>query len=462
MSGYGRLGTYVRKSGRESISGLVELFSPWVELPERFGRQLRQRLFSPSRTFWLFLSQVLAADGSCREVVRGFLGWLALDRGRRASANTGGYCRARSRLPLHDLERLQSEIAQRGEQMEPGHMRWYGRRVKVVDGSSVSMPDTPQNQQCYPQPKGQEPGCGFPVMRILAVFSLASGTLLALAKGALNVSERTLFRHLWHLFDPGDVVLADRGLCSYADFHFMTQRNIHCVMRRHQRRTVGLEVVKKLGKADRLLKWHKTTARPEWLDNAQWRAMPDTMLVRQITVTVDIPGFRTKTIIIATTLLDHKQFPTHAFAELYRARWMAELFLRDIKTSMGMDVLRCKTPEMIHKELSMYLIAYNLIRGLMLEAAATHAISPFRISFKGTMATLRQWAPLIAGANTDEPTLLRINQALLVYLARDLIPYRPNRTEPRARKRRPKQYQLLTKPRHLFKEIQHRNTYRKA
>ncbi len=460
-NGYGHLSAQLRKTRHAPLTELVQLFGPWVELPNRFAERIRERLFSPARTFWLFLSQVLAADRSCREVLRKYLAWLALEQGKTASPNTGGYCRARGRLSVRGLEELHPRVVERIESTGSRQWRWYGRRVKVVDGSSVSMPDTPENQQAYPQPDGQKPGCGFPVMRIVTLFCLASGAMLAVARGALSVAERTLFRTLWELFEPGDVALADCGFCSYADFYFLARRGIDCVMGNHPRRKVGLELVKRLGRGDRLVKWHKTKVCPRWLDKEQWRALPDTLLVREITVTVEIPGFRSKTIIIATTLLDHKQFPTHAFAQLYRARWMAELFLRDIKTSMQMDVLRCKRPAMIHKELWMFVIAYNLIRALMLQAAQKHGCSPFRISFKGTMATVRQWAPLMAAANLDETKLQEMTHMLLAYLARDLIPSRPNRIEPRARKRRPKQYQLLTKPRQIFKEIQHRNRYKR-
>jgi len=224
---------------------------------------------------------------------------------------------------------------------------------------------------------------------------------------------------------------------------------------------VGIRQVKRLGNGDRLIHWLKIKPRPKWLSTEQWQALPDALLVRELTLTIDLPGFRSQTILVVTTLLDPKQFPKDALAELYRKRWMAELFLRDIKTAMGMDVLRCKTPDMVEKELFMHLIAYNLIRTLMLQAAAAHALSPFRLSFKGTTATLRQWAPLMAAARLDDQRRRAITQTLLLTLATDTLPIRPNRTETRARKRRPKNYQLLNKPRHEFKEIHHRNRYKK-
>ena len=213
---------------------------------------------------------------------------------------------------------------------------------------------------------------------------------------------------------------------------------------------------------DRLVYWTKSKVRPRWLDKEAWNALPDTMPIREIRVVVAPPGFRTKNLTLITTLLDPRLFSKEAFAQLYLRRWRAELFLRDLKISMNMDVLRCKTPDMVEKELYMHLIAYNIVRALMLQAAATKNIPPVRLSFKGTAVTVRHWAPMMAAAVHYGRDCKKIYKALLNAIARDPVPERPGRTEPRARKRRPKNYQLLTKPRKEFKECQHRSRYKKA
>ena len=357
------------------------------------------------------------------------------------------------------LARRWRQVTRRVERRAAGEGLWCGRRVKVVDGSGLSMPDTAENQAVYPQSCRQKPGCGFPVMRIVALFSLATGAILALAKDALRVHERTLFRRLWDRLDPGDVVLADRGFCSYADYYCLAQSGVECVMRKNARRSVGATPGRRLGKGDRLVHWHKTGQRPTWLGREAWDAMPDRLTVREIRFGVPIPGFRTQAITVSTTLLDPQAYPTDAFIELYRRRWMAELFLRDIKITLGMDILTCKSPAMVHKELLMYLIAYNLVRALLLEASLRHGVPVHRISFKGTLSTVREWAPVLAAAS---PTRRRaLVDHLIAILARDPIPNRPNRVEPRARKRRPKNYQLLSKPRHDFKDTKHRSKYKK-
>jgi hypothetical protein len=403
---------------------------------------------------------VFAADGSCREILQKFLAWLALTEQRTASPSTAAYCSARGRLRVDTLTPVHAQIANAMEAGLTEDDLWYGRRVKVIDGSSVSMPDTPENQAAYPQPSGQKPGCGFPVMRIVAVFSLATGMLLALAKGALHIGEGALFRTLWTLLCPGDIVLTDCGLCSYAHAYLLSLRGVDLVMRNHQRRKVAFHVLKRFGPGDRLVLWHKTSACPNWMSPKQWDALPDTLRVRELDCRIHIPGFRTRSFVVVTTLLNPKAFPKHAFTQLYRRRWMAELFLRDIKTTMRFDILRCKTPDMIEKELWMHLIAYNLIRALMREAATSHHVPIERISFKGALATIREWTPLLA--SDLHPSQRQCMTALLLkYLGRDLLPCRPNRSEPRARKRRPKNYPLLTKPRNLFLEIRHRNRYKK-
>jgi hypothetical protein len=448
---------------KASMADLVGLFGPWVgDACEGGEGATRKRLFDSAQVFWLFLSQVLEADKSCRETVRKWLGWLAVYRGAVASPNTAAYCKARKRLPEEELIEVDDGLVERLEEAETEEERWLGRRVLVADGSSLSMPDTEENQGSYPQPKGQKPGCGFPVMRVVALFSLATGALLAFSKDQLAVHERTLFRRLWKRLEPGEVVLADRGFNSFADLYWLGAAGVDSVMRKHQRRGAGAKRRQKLGKNDWIVDWIKTKTCPRWLSLEEWRGMPETLTVREIECVVDIPGFRSESFTVATTLLDPVAFPTRAFAQLYRTRWRAELYLRDIKTTLGMEVLRCKSPDMIHKELRMFLIAYNLVRACMLQAARAHAVCLERISFKGTVSTLRAWAPLFLQPDLDANKSDELVQLLRFYLARDLLPFRPNRLEPLARKRRPKNYPLLTKPRLDFKDIPHRNRHKKG
>jgi len=279
--------------------------------------------------------------------------------------------------------------------------------------------------------------------------------------GSLLDDERSLWRRQWMHLQAQDILLADRGFSSFADYWLLTQLGVDCVMRLQQKRAACSRLVKQLGKNDRLVEWVKNGVCPKWMTDEQWQALPETILVREITYDVPIADFRTKSIIVATTLLDPVAYPTAEFAQLFRRRWQVELYLRDIKTSLRMDVLRCKSPKMIEKELLMHVIAYNLIRGLMLEAAEVHAVSPDQLSFKGALTFVRTWAPMIA-SQSDPGNIDRLQKSLLHYIARMRVGQRPNRNEPRARKRRPKNYQLLGAPRHEFKEIKHRNKSKKV
>jgi hypothetical protein len=430
------------------------LFAPYLEIPEEFGATQRKSIYTHARVFWLFLLQVLAADGGCVAAVQSFLAWFKSTTGKEVSPNTGAYCTARNALPLEDVKGLHAPLV---ESLDKPDGQFWNRSVLVVDGSSVSMPDTEQNQTVWPQPKSQKSGCGFPIMRILGVFSLGTGIWRALVFSALAVSERTLFHNAWDQFTAGDIVLADTGFCSYADYVLLERRGVDCVMLNHQCRK-RVRAIKKLGKNDRLVEWSKTNVRPKWLTQKQWEELPDTLIVREITVHVDVPGFRSQTLVIVTTLRDPKAYRAEDIAALYRRRWAIELYFRDIKISMGADVLRCKTPERIEKELWMHVIAYNLVRALICKAAREHGVSLEKISFKGACDAVRNWVPVIAQARGEHRTSLL--SAMLKAIARNLVPDRPNRTEPRAKKRRPKNYQLLTKPRHIFKESPHRGKKR--
>lgn len=403
---------------------------------------------------------MLSQDGSCRETVREFLAELFVQEGKTASPSTAAYCKARAKLPLGELKQASSRVVNKIES-EAGSWLWCGRAVKTADGSGLSMSDTPENQAAWPQSKKAKPGCSFPVMRIVALFSLASGAMIDIAHGALNVHERTLLRRLWHWLEEGDVLLADRGFCGFAEFFLLSQKGVDCVMRKNQRRKNAF-VIKRFNKNDKIVEWKKSGACPKWLDRKTWDAMPQSLAVREVVIHVQIPGFRTETVFVSTTLLDNVAYPETELCELYRRRWRAELFLRDIKITMGMDVLRCRTPQMVEKEMWMYAIAYNLIRALMVEAALTQSVGPEKISFKGTVSTIRQWAPVMAIPQLGEGEREALHRQMLYYIAHDKLLQRPGRTEPRAKKRRPKNYQLLTKPRREFREIYHRNKYKKA
>lgn len=454
-SGWGRVTAIRQEAAALEFGQMQTLFSLYLRLPEDFGATERNRLYSHCRVFWVFLAQVLAADGGCAAAVQTFLAWINGAEGKEASPNTGAYCRARKELPLEDIKALHPPLAEALD--TPSEMCW-GRRVLVVDGSSLSMPDTPANQNAWPQPKGQKAGCGFPVMRILGLFSLGTGIWRGLSFGALNIAERTLFHRVRDHFAPGDIALADTGFTSYADYVLLEQMGVDSVMLNHQCRKKGLREIRKLGEGDRLVEWFKGERRPNWLTKEQWQDLPDTFAVREITVHIDTPGFRSKTIVIVTTLRDPEAYPAQEIAALYRRRWAIELYFRDIKISMGADVLRCKTPDMVQKELWMHVIAYNLVRALMRDAAREHGTPLDRISFKGTCNAIRNWAPIIAQAQGKRREALIAT--MLRAVARSRVPFRPNRAEPRAKKRRAKNYQLLTQPRRDFKETPHRGKHR--
>ena len=314
------------------------------------------------------------------------------------------------------------------------------------------MPDTEANQRAYPQTKEQKPGCGFPIMRLAVIFSLKTGAILDMAWDSLHIGEGDLFRRMWNDLVPGDVVLTDRGFCGYADIWCLLQRGVDSVMRQRSSRTTGVVEVRRLNAQDRIVDWIKTSVCPLWMDYREWRLMPERLRLREIRSRVDIPGFRSRSITVVTTLLDDRLYPTEEFVELYRRRWMAELFLRDIKTTMGMDVLRCKSPDMVEKEVRMFVIAHNLVRVLMLEAAHKQGVRPLEISFKGALSVARQWAPVLAEVRS-KPGRDGMVREMLRQIGGYIVADRPDRVEPRAVKRRPKEYALLNKPRPEMKKF---------
>jgi hypothetical protein len=400
----------------------------------------------------------MAEGGACREALRRFQAWVLIEEGKTVSPNTAAYCKARAKLPLRELKQTHERVVKK--MRESSNWLWHGRRVKVVDGTGLSMPDTPSNQAAWPQAKRSKLGCGFPVMRVAALFSLATGALTGLTHGALTVHERTLYRALWRLLDEGDVLLGDRGFCGFADFTLLSLKGVDCIMRKNARRK-NTRVIRKLGKNDRIVEWQRSGVCPKWMSLVAWRGLPECIAVREVQVRVQNSGFRTQTLLVATTLLDSEEYSASDIADLYFRRWRVELFFRDIKTVMGMDILRCKSKEMVERELWMNVIAYNLIRAAMMQAALASGTPSYRISFKGTLSALRQWSKTLAAPGLTSSQRLSLLTALFDCIARDKLPFRPGRYEPRARKRRPKGYQLLNKPRATFKEIGHRSRYKK-
>jgi hypothetical protein len=457
------MGASLQRLRQQSLLHLDQLFSPLLPLdllaPTAAGPNSRDRIYNLRRTFFGFLYQVLNPHCPCREVVRQIQALFALHNGRAVDPETGGWCQARDRFPLELLPRLRTAVAARAERAAP---LWRGWRVKVIDGTSTSLPDTLLNQRAYPQSGAQARGCGFPLLKLVGVFSLASGALLAYAKGNKHQHELNLLQKLLDHFKAGDLALADRGFNSYSLLALLLGRGAQSLFRLHQSRAADLRKGKRLGKHDRLMVWRKPRPwqRPGYLAKRSWNAIPQELTVRVVRFTLAVPGFRAQAVTLVTTLLDAEAYPAEELARLYARRWRIELWFRDLKTSMGMEVLRCKSPQMVDKELEMFFIAYNLIRALMAEAGTSHDVPLERLSFKGTVDAVRQFSVAIAQAPSRKKQQQLIAH-LLASIARDQLPERPGRREPRAVKRRPKPYQLLNRPRHSMKELSHRSKYRK-
>jgi hypothetical protein len=449
----------LQKKSFKQIGEVFEKFIPRELLkPESSGPMSRRRLFSKENTFWAFFSQVLDADGGCMEVIRKLQAYASVKGIKVPSSSTASYCTARKKLDEKMLSDILAHTAKRLELMpETGMLN--NRRVVVVDGTGVSMPDTPQNQEVWPQISSQKPGCGFPTARICACFSLESGALLSYAIGNKKSNELPLFRQQRDTFKEGDIFLGDKGFCNYFDIADLETRGVDSVVTLARRAPgTATNCLKILGPDDLLLTWQRPvyTAKMAY-SREEWEKLPQELVLRQVKVKVTIPGFRTTGFHIITTLLDPVTYPKAELAELYFKRWDVELFFRDIKITMGMDILRCQTPEMIRKEILMHFIAYNCVRRLMYEAAEEANIEVRVVSFKGSVQALRSWEPHLNQANVSQAERFRLVSDLYDAMTNTPIRQRPGRSEPRCIKRRPKNYQLLTSPRHEMKEVPHRS-----
>ncbi len=392
------------------------------------GVKFRDRVFSPVTTIWGFLSQVLNDDHSCRDAVSRIVAHRAANGKAVCSPNTASYCNARSRIPTSVFSTLATRTAQELQMSIPDLWKWNGRSVFVFDGSSVSMPDTPENQKLYPQPPTQRPELGFPLARIGVLLSLATGAChnLAIApyKGK-GTGETNLFRRMYDMLKPGDVVLADALFDDYFIACELCQREIDIVARAQYVRT-GSWTAESRPDGD-ILVWQRPN-KPRGMAGEQYRRYPKQLLMREATVDARDKNNRVKQFKVVTTILN-TSIDGREIGGLYERRWNGEVDLRSIKATMQMDVLRCKTPDMVHKEIWTHLLAYNLLRTVMAVAADENDIEPRQVSFKGAKQTLTAFAPKIEAAQPEDRAPLI--DAMLAAVAYHRVGDRPGRWEPR-------------------------------
>ena len=407
------------------------------------GHRWRDRQLGPVPLIRWLLVQVLHHNTALQHVS------LMADRAFTASA----LAHARTRLPLAVLQALLKGMI---EALTPTTTApagtWLGHRTLLTDGSTFSMPDTPELQQHFGQPGAQAKGCGFPVAKLLTTFDAPTGLLLDVRAMALRTHELSQVQATLAAFKPGDVLVGDRGYCSYAHLALLRARGVHAVLRVHQRQLVDFTPqrphaegrgaagrprsrwVGSLGPEDQVVVWRRPERRPEWMSVEAFAALPEELMLRELRYTISRPGSRTRTVTLVTTLIDASTYSSEALAELYRGRWRVEQDLRDLKQTLGMDQLKCHTVAGVLKELAAYAIVYNLVRLVMAEAASRQGVAPSRISFTDAMRWLMQARP-----GDDLPPLV-------------VVPPRPDRVEPRVRKRRPKQFPLMAKPRKELRE----------
>jgi len=423
-----------RAKSTEAVEFFNVLTSP--ELLETTEAQLpehRERLYPPTVTLSMFMRQVLEADGSCQKAVNGWAAQRAADGLRPCSVRTGGYCRARQRLPREMVSALTRQTGRLLSQKALAPWHWRGRAVKLVDGTGLSMPDTPENQAMYPQPSTQAPGVGFPLARLVVVICLATGAALDAAIGphsGKGSGELALVRGLLEGFRPGDVMLADALYCNYFLIASLMAAGVDVLFEQHGARTTDFRRGQSLGTRDHIVRWPKP-ARPQWMTPEQYACAPDELTLREVKVAHQV---------LVTTLLDHRRVSRDDLSRLYARRWNVELDLRNLKTTTGMDVLSCQTPQMNEKQLWVHLLAYNVIRLLMAQAASNAGLDPRGLSFKHTVQLWAEWVSRGLSATKD-------CQRLFTLIAQCRVGHRPGRIEPRMRKRRPKPYPWLKVPR---------------
>jgi hypothetical protein len=447
-----------------TVHQLEHLFGPWIGrwllAQQDEGCHSRDRRWNLRLVFWTFLWQVAQARSSCREAIRQAQARCQTQGLLPPPGTTSPYCQARANLPLERLDQIHRRVVQQAHQIIGSGDLWCGRHVLVADGTTVTAPDTLENQQVYPQQSVQQPGCGFPIIRIVALLSLATGMLVTWATGNWFDHEVPLLQTLWDYLSAGDVLLADRGFCNWPLLAQCQLRKLDAVFRLKGSRRGDFRRGRHLSRDERLVQWRKPAERAWTVNAALWAQLPEVLTLRLVRCHLNLPGFRTRQVILVTTLLDNQAFPPEKLGQLYYRRWFMELSLRHLKITLQMDQLSCKTPANLEREIRLHFLVHNLVRRLMFEAARRHRVPLSRVSFAGSLAAARRYSEALLHARSARQRLL-LHAELFCAIALDLVPDRPGRREPRAVKRRPKPYPLLKNHRRFFLEIQHQNKYRK-
>ena len=409
----------------------------------------RDRIFAPHTTLWAFLSQVMDDDPSQQAAVARVIASAIAQGKEPPSANTSAYSQARTRLPEKILSELTQETAIKIEEETPEEWLWRGRKIKLIDGSTLSMPDTPGNQKDYPQSDQQKSGVGFPIMRIVVIIAYVTGVLLDLAMGPYKgkkTGEHALLRQLISSFKEGEIILGDSYYPSFFLMAQLMKLGVDAVFPMHGARNHDFRRGKRLGKKEHIIAWKKPS-KPEWMEREEYESFPSEILVREVSVTNERSGFRSISRVLVTTFLDPKEVSKSDLSELYDCRWFVEITLRSIKETMHMDILRGKTPEMVRKEIWVHILAYNLVRKIMAQSAFLKGKKANTLSFKGALQFIKAfWTRGILDENN-----LEVYLKLLELISYKSVGNRPGRAEPRRVKRRPKAFPRLQKSREFYK-----------
>lgn len=406
---------------------------------------VRNTIFTPLVTLRAFLFQVLSPTGACKEAVAHILiERIGLDYSAN-SMNTGPYCKARLRLLLSHIKQAVISSGQVLHQQASKDWLWRGLRVMLVDGTTFLMPDTADNQKTYPQQSAQKPGLGFPIVRLVGLLSLATGSCADYVIGPYQgkgSGETSLFSQLIKALGKNDLLLADRYYTSYANIALLMQQGTSLVFRQRSGVKIDFRRGQRLGAKDHLIRVKKPKKKPVWMSDTAWAELADELLIREFSV---------KGIVYVTTLIESKAYSKKALAELYQQRWQIEVDFRTIKTHMGMEMLRCKTAEMVKKEIAVHLLAYNLIRANLARAACLNDRLPRYLSFMAAVQLMRNTASLCI--TTTGTALIKLILPLLTAMAQTEIGQRERPNQPRVIKQRPKAYPLMTKPRKEYATI---------